>query len=95
MRIFESSTLRYFCHCPLESDLHLMICSSPQTPPPVFSNKESLMNAGNVAVSFSYSKIVTWSLLVKRRKWKSLFGNVGFFCSEDSKEQHRGFRSLI
>lgn len=38
--------------CPLENkDLQRIPCSSPQTPPPVFNNKESLMNTGNLVVS--------------------------------------------
>lgn len=66
-----------------------MVCSSPQTPPPVFSNKESLMNAGNVVVRFSDSKIVAWSLLVKRRTWRSLSGNVAL------SELHHGLQSVL
>ena len=71
-----------------------MMFSSPQTPPPVFSNRESLMNAGNVAVSLPYSKIVTWSLSVRKRAWRSLFGKTGFCCYEDSKELSHGFHIL-
>lgn len=66
-----------------------MVCSPPQTPPPVFSNKESLMNAGNVAVSFSDSKIVAWSLLVKRTTWRSLSGNVAL------SELRHGLQSVL